>query len=94
MTSCSDGPEAIETYRNCVSPVDLVVLDMILPAMRGVDVFRALREHNPRAKILIFSGYSAADDAREILSLGALGFIQKPVLLTDLSARLAEAMAK
>jgi PAS domain S-box-containing protein len=94
VTICLDGPEAIETYRGCVPAVDLVLLDMILPAMRGIEVFRALRKHNPQAKILIFSGYSADDDAREILSLGALGFIQKPVSLTDLSARLAEAMAK
>jgi PAS domain S-box-containing protein len=94
VTTCLDGPEAIEAYRTSGLRVDLIVLDMILPAMRGIEVFRALRAHNPQAKILIFSGYSADDDAQEILALGAIGFIQKPVTLIDLSARLAEAMAR
>lgn len=46
---------------------------MILPGMRGLEVFRTLRQHNPRAKVLIVSGYSADDEARELSAQGALG---------------------
>jgi PAS domain S-box-containing protein len=93
VTSCSDGPEAIQRYHAEAQTIDLVLLDMILPGMGGVEVFRALREHNPKAKILIFSGFSADQDTQELLSRGALGVVQKPVSIAELSEHLALAMA-
>lgn len=92
VTSVSDAAEALRRYRAESQTIDLVLLDMVLPGTRGVDVFRALRQHNPEAKILILSGYSADDDARALLSQGALGFIQKPAALSDLSERIAKAI--
>jgi PAS domain S-box-containing protein len=93
VTACADGPEAICAYQTVAQTIDLVLLDMILPAMSGAEVFRALREQNPRVKILIFSGYSADHEARELLSQGALGIVQKPVTIAELSEHLAKAMA-
>ncbi len=93
VTACADGPEAICTYQTAAQTIDLILLDMILPAMGGSEVFRALREHNPRAKILVFSGYSVDSETRALLSQGALGIVQKPVTIAELSEHLAKAMA-
>jgi len=65
---------------------------MVLPELSGSEVFRALREVNPEAKVLLFSGYSPEGDAGDLLRNGAVGFVQKPFTLVELSERVAEAL--
>jgi CheY-like chemotaxis protein len=73
-----DGASGVAYYREHWREIDLVVLDMVMPRMTGRDAFRALREIHPEARILIASGYSAGEQAEELLATGAAGFVQKP----------------
>ncbi len=56
----------------------LILLDIAMPEMDGVDLYPLLREAAPEAKIIICTGYSSDGPAKKLLSLGADGFIQKP----------------
>jgi DNA-binding NtrC family response regulator len=63
----------------------LVILDMIMPGMAGQQVFQRLRAMDAKARVLLSSGYSEADEAREIMAQGCDGFIQKPFDLNQIS---------
>ena len=84
------GQEAVETFRLNTSIISLVILDMVMPGMSGLQTFAALRELSPSIKVLLCSGYSAEGQAVDILQRGCNGFIQKPYDATVLSAKLRE----
>ena len=72
----SDGLEAVRKTEE-LKP-DLIVLDIGLPTLNGIEVARQVRNLRPQCKILFMSQESSADVAQEAFSLGALGYIVKP----------------
>jgi DNA-binding NarL/FixJ family response regulator len=70
-----DGLEAVERSQK-LQP-DLILLDIGLPKMNGIEVVRQVRNLAPRSKILIVSQTSFPDVAQEALTLGASGYIDK-----------------
>ncbi len=90
VRTASDGASAIILYEADGAGIDLVVLDMIMPEMAGADVFKRIRELDPRAAVLLSSGYSINGQASELLRLGCNGFIQKPFKMADLSRKVRE----
>lgn len=90
VESFDQGATAVEYFRQHWQDIDLVVLDMVMPGMRGPDVFRAMRSINPNVKLLLVSGFSEQGKAQELLQEGAQGFLQKPFEVAELSARVAQ----
>ena len=86
----SGGEEGIEIYNKEKGEVAAVLLDVVMPGLGGLEVFRRLKEINPRVKVLVISGYSEEKRAGELLEAGALGFIQKPFKIDQLSQKLRE----
>ena len=84
------GDEALNIFRQRPDSVDLVILDLIMPHMHGGEVFDRMREINPRAKVLLSSGYSLSGQAENILDRGCDGFIQKPFNTVQLSRKVRE----
>jgi len=80
-----DGPSAIELFSRHHNEVDLIILDMVMPRMRGIDVFKGLKEIDPKVKVILSSGYSRSGEARAILREGVLDFVQKPFTEKKLS---------
>lgn len=85
-----NGKEAIETYENNESKIDIVILDMIMPEMGGAETYDRLKEIDPEIKVLLSSGYSIDGLAKTILAKGCNGFMQKPFGLKDLSTALRD----
>lgn len=81
VNEASDGLEAVQKAQE-LQP-DLILLDIGLPKLNGMDVARRVRRLAPAAKILFFSVESDTDLVRGALSLGA-GYIHKPRLQNDL----------
>ena len=69
-----------------------MIVDMIMPHMAGRETFLAMQEINPGVKALLSSGYGIDGEAQSILDDGALGFLQKPFDLDQLSRKVAEAL--
>jgi two-component system, cell cycle sensor histidine kinase and response regulator CckA len=92
MTARS-GKEAIELYKMHRDEIDLVILDMIMPGMSGEMTFDELQVLNPDIKVILASGYSLSESAKQILDKGAISFIQKPYKISDLSAKISDAMS-
>jgi two-component system cell cycle sensor histidine kinase/response regulator CckA len=65
---------------------------MIMRNMGGKETFIALKAFNPGIRVLLASGYSVEDQAREVIALGANGFIQKPYRLAELAVKMRDIM--
>ena len=85
VLTAREGGEAIEIYKKHGDNIDLVLLDIIMPCMKGGEVFDRLKEINPDIKVLLSSGYSIDGEASQILGRGCSGFIQKPFDMNQLS---------
>jgi two-component system, cell cycle sensor histidine kinase and response regulator CckA len=88
VKTSSSGQEAIDIYRRHQAEIALVIIDMIMPEMNGGQVYDRLKQIDPDVKVLLSSGYSINGDAKEILSRGCNGFIQKPFGLAELSNKI------
>ena len=75
MEEASDGTEALEKAEK-LQP-DLVVLDIGLPKLNGIEVAKRLRQLAPQAIILFLSQEPSSDVVREALRMGALGYVHK-----------------
>ena len=71
-----DGLEALNLIKSA-SP-DLVLLDIKMPKLNGIETLKELRQIKPKTKILFVTGYQYADVAQDAIKLGALDYIIKP----------------
>jgi PAS domain S-box-containing protein len=85
VVTAADGLEGVSRYRDLWREVDLVVLDMVMPNMSGGDCFRRMKEINPKARVVLSSGYSMDGSIQDVMNDGILAFIQKPYRLEELS---------
>ncbi len=84
VLAAGGGEEAVALYQDRHDEIAVVLLDMVMPGMDGREVFRRVREINPRVKVIVSSGYSHDRDADDLLKQGAAGFVQKPYRMADL----------
>ena len=92
---CEDGKEALEFVRK--HPVDLVLTDICMPYMDGLDLCECLMNEFPRMEIIILSGYDEFEYAKRALQYHVTEYILKPVTSLELSEfliRLKETMDK
>ena len=71
---------------------DIVILDITMPGLSGIEVARRLRETGSRAKIVFLTVHDDSDFVRESLWAGALGYVVKPRLASDLLVTMREAL--
>ena len=86
------GEDGLEWFRDHAAEVDLIILDLVMPGLGGGETFTALREVKPDAQILLISGYNPGEDSEAALDAGAIGFLQKPFGLDELSAAIGPAL--
>ena len=88
------GQEAIAFFREKKASIDLVLLDMIMPALSGSETFDRLRQIDPSVKVLLCSGYSLDGQAQQIIDKGCQGFVQKPFTIAVISRKLREVLER
>jgi DNA-binding NtrC family response regulator len=83
---CEGGPNRVRVFRDPAGALesfrsdgaDLIITDLAMPGMSGMELLSAVREHDPDVPVIIITGYSTVDSAIEALRLGATDFIKKP----------------
>lgn len=85
----NDGPAALDLLEKDL--VGLVVLDLRMPEMDGLEVLRRIKERWPKTQVIIATGHGDEEDRRKCLELGAFAFLSKPVNIKELSRLLREA---
>ena len=84
VAEVSDGLEAIQQAEE-LKP-DLILLDIGLPTLNGIEAAREIRKLAPESKIIFVTQESLADVVQEALSMGVLGYVLKAQAGTDLIA--------
>lgn len=83
----SDGKEAIEYYRQNPD-IDLVLMDIKLPIMNGLDATQTIKKLNPNLPVIAVTAYAMAEDKEKCLEAGCDDFIVKPVNRFELLAKI------
>jgi DNA-binding NtrC family response regulator len=86
VLTCSGGREAIELLQ--MKRADLVMVDLRMPDVGGLDVLRAIRETDPRCQAVLMTGYASVETAVEAIKLGAMDYLSKPIDFGRLEAML------
>jgi len=82
--------EALSRFREEI--LDLAILDIRLPDGTGIDLLKRIREIDPTLPVIMFTGHGTIDMAVEAMRLGATDFIEKPLELGALDARIVRAL--
>jgi CheY-like chemotaxis protein len=85
VKTAASGYEALQSVRHA-GPPDLVLLDMQMPGMDGMETLRRLQQLRPKPKVIMCSGVDDPHTIHEALSLGANAYLLKPVQHLYLSA--------
>ncbi len=83
VSVAGDGLGALEMIQ--ADPPDLVLLDIWLPGMDGIEVLKTVKTYHPEIEVLIMSGHGTIDTAVKATKLGAHDFIEKPFSLDQLT---------
>lgn len=85
-----NGRDALAIYEVNREKIDLVILDMVMPKMNGEQTFRAIRELDPDAKVIMASGFTEETEVLRLKKDGLLSFIKKPYRRIDLNRILTD----
>ncbi|HLB90088.1 MAG TPA: response regulator, partial [Terriglobales bacterium] len=87
--TATSGEDALKVFHE--EKPDLILLDIVLPGMDGVEVLRQMKKANPASIVLMMSAYHMVDRAVEAMKLGAYDYLIKPFHLADLIATMRRA---
>jgi DNA-binding NarL/FixJ family response regulator len=88
VASVSTGKEAVEQYRQ--HQPDVMLIDLRMPEMGGVEAIRAIRSEFPSAKIIVVSTYQGDEDIYRALEAGAITYLLKDTLAEKMVAIIRE----
>ncbi|MGE4506933.1 MAG: response regulator, partial [Desulfovibrionaceae bacterium] len=86
-----DGESALKAVAQ--DPPQVMVLDVMMPGMKGLDVLRRVKESHPGVQVILLTGQGKTRDGIEGMKLGAFFYMMKPLDLDELIAKLGEAVA-
>jgi PAS domain S-box-containing protein len=92
--SAGNGKEALEIYQMEKHKISLILLDLIMPVMDGWQCLAKILRIDPKAKVIIASGYIASGLAKGMQAKGARGFVQKPFETNQLLTTIREVLDK
>lgn len=90
--TASSGMEALKIIQECGGKLDLVLLDLKMPGMGGIEVLKSIRKHQPDLAVIILTALQ--DEREECESLGIEGYVTKPYSLEDLSRRIVAVLER
>jgi signal transduction histidine kinase/CheY-like chemotaxis protein len=78
-----DGPEALSVFKNNASTIDLIILDMIMPGMKGEEVLKQIRLMSTTVKVIVSSGFMSEEQRDKLQDCSVDGFLDKPYSDSD-----------
>jgi len=92
VTGTQVSEEALSLFNSKPDDFDLIITDMAMPKMVGSELAKKILDIRPDIPIIICSGYSDKLDTLEAKELNVKAFIDKPILLEDLTAKVREVL--
>jgi len=84
-----NGEEALALLKQ--SPVDVVVLDVKMPGMDGIEVLKEIKRKYPLTEVIMLTGHASLEVAIQGMEIGAFDYLMKPVEIDDLLYKLQDA---
>jgi DNA-binding NtrC family response regulator len=88
----NSGPAALEELAR--EPVDVVVLDVKMPGMDGIEAIRVVKERHPLVEVILLTGHANLEASLEGMALGAFDYLLKPVGIDELVYKIEDAYRK
>ena len=92
MKGCSSGEEALELLDG--EPFDIVISDLKLPDMSGIDILTKVKADSPRTEVILVTGHASAETAVQAMKKGAYDYITKPLNIDELRIIIDKAVEK
>jgi DNA-binding NtrC family response regulator len=86
------GAEALDHIKR--NPVDVVVLDVRMPGMDGIEALREIKARHPLVEVIMLTGHANVEVAIEGMRLGAFDYLMKPIEIDQLLYKLQDAYLK
>ena len=90
VRTAHSGPEALAALRKC--PADLVLADMVMPGMNGLELLANIKEFYPDTDVIILTGYGTIEESLKAMRRGAADFLPKPFQPRELARLTAECL--
>lgn len=91
----STSSSAIEGLKNVEDKsFDVVVLDLQMPEMDGIETLKALKKKRPELQVILLTGHATVEKGIEAMKLGAMDLLEKPADLATLTEKIKKAQAK
>ena len=90
--TAASGPEALEELER--NPYDVVVLDVRMPGMSGIQALAEIKRRQPGVQVLILTGQASVDIAVEIMRLGGSDYLLKPCSMDELVNKIEAALER
>ena len=87
-----DGESAVEKVKQ--RDFDVIVLDLAMPGIDGLETLKRLREVNPDLQVVLLTGHGSIRSGVEAIKGGAVDFLEKPAEFSELLTKIREASAK
>ena len=87
-----DGEQALKFVQD--EEPEVIVLDLKMPGISGVEVLRQIKETHPNIEVIILTGHGSEKDRQTCMELGAFAYLQKPVDIELLIETMKQAYAK
>ena len=84
-----NGEEALATFNHSLP--DVMVLDLKMPGMDGMEVLRWVKKNHPDVQVLILTGHGSEQDEKEARRIGAFDYLQKPIDIDTLIKNIGRA---
>ena len=92
LFSASGGHEALKIFNE--ENIDLVITDLKMPDLSGIDLLKYIQDHNPYTQVIILTGYGTVDSAVEAMRTGAVSYLEKPIKINILRQTVKNALEK
>jgi DNA-binding NtrC family response regulator len=90
VSACGDGAEALALLER--EPADLVVTDVRMPGLNGMEALRAIKELNPDIVVIIMTAFGSIDQAVQAVKDGAYDYINKPFKIDEILLTIEKAL--
>ncbi|NNG26478.1 MAG: response regulator [Ignavibacteriaceae bacterium] len=88
--TATDGETALKMIE--VNPPQVVVLDVMMPGMGGIEVLQRMKAQNLKIPVILLTGYGSTEQGMEGMKLGAFDYLMKPCDLNNLISKIQEAV--
>jgi len=93
LVAATGGEKALRLARGEVSP-DLILLDVMMPGMDGIETLRKIKQAHPLVEVIMLTGHATVETGIEGMKLGAFDYLMKPCDIDQLMAKVKEAKNK